>query len=68
MQNNYEATELHFENLRARYGNPIIILNLIKVSLPSFWSSSILSLYLHMNDNFLYAAVIAVIVIYLEDT
>ncbi|AQK75509.1 Phosphoinositide phosphatase SAC3 [Zea mays] len=30
MQNNYEATELHFENLRARYGNPIIILNLIK--------------------------------------
>ncbi|XP_066383463.1 phosphoinositide phosphatase SAC3-like isoform X1 [Miscanthus floridulus] len=30
MQNNYEATKLHFENLRARYGNPIIILNLIK--------------------------------------
>nr|CAB3451282.1 unnamed protein product [Digitaria exilis] len=28
--NNYEATKLHFENLRARYGNPIIILNLIK--------------------------------------
>ena len=36
MQNNYEATKLHFENLRARYGNPIIILNLIKVSLPSY--------------------------------
>ncbi|TVU12217.1 hypothetical protein EJB05_45850 [Eragrostis curvula] len=28
--NNYEATRLHFENLRSRYGNPIIILNLIK--------------------------------------
>ncbi|KQK19159.1 phosphoinositide phosphatase SAC2 [Brachypodium distachyon] len=27
---NYEATKLHFENLRRRYGNPIIILNLIK--------------------------------------
>ncbi|XP_062228336.1 phosphoinositide phosphatase SAC2-like [Phragmites australis] len=27
---NYEATRLHFENLRRRYGNPIIILNLIK--------------------------------------
>ncbi|XP_052158492.1 phosphoinositide phosphatase SAC3-like [Oryza glaberrima] len=27
---NYEATRLHFENLRIRYGNPIIILNLIK--------------------------------------
>ena len=36
MQNNYEATKLDFENLRARYGNPIIILNLIKVSLPSY--------------------------------
>ncbi|TVU28894.1 hypothetical protein EJB05_20431 [Eragrostis curvula] len=30
MDNNYEATRLHFENLRARYGDPIIILNLIK--------------------------------------
>ncbi|KAL9256002.1 Phosphoinositide phosphatase SAC2-like protein [Drosera capensis] len=27
---NYEATLLHFQNLVARYGNPIIILNLIK--------------------------------------
>ncbi|URE48885.1 SAC domain containing protein [Musa troglodytarum] len=27
---NYEATRLHFENLVKRYGNPIIILNLIK--------------------------------------
>ncbi|KAG8076962.1 hypothetical protein GUJ93_ZPchr0006g41741 [Zizania palustris] len=27
----YEATRLHFENLRSRYGNPIIILNLIKI-------------------------------------
>ncbi|XP_022715350.1 phosphoinositide phosphatase SAC2-like isoform X5 [Durio zibethinus] len=27
---NYEATKLHFENLVRRYGNPIIILNLIK--------------------------------------
>lgn len=34
MQNkdlNYEATRLHFDNLVKRYGNPIIILNLIKV-------------------------------------
>lgn len=28
---NYEATRLHFENLAKRYGNPVIILNLIKV-------------------------------------
>lgn len=28
---NYEATRLHFENLAKRYGNPIIIWNLIKV-------------------------------------
>ncbi|XP_050383838.1 phosphoinositide phosphatase SAC2-like [Argentina anserina] len=27
---NYEATRLHFKNLMERYGNPIIILNLIK--------------------------------------
>ncbi|XP_030968163.1 phosphoinositide phosphatase SAC2-like isoform X3 [Quercus lobata] len=27
---NYEATRLHFENLAKRYGNPILILNLIK--------------------------------------
>ncbi|KAK1307665.1 Phosphoinositide phosphatase SAC2 [Acorus calamus] len=27
---NFEATHLHFENLVKRYGNPIIILNLIK--------------------------------------
>ncbi|ESQ48566.1 hypothetical protein EUTSA_v10020086mg [Eutrema salsugineum] len=27
---NFEATRLHFENLARRYGNPIIILNLIK--------------------------------------
>ncbi|XVF86965.1 hypothetical protein PTKIN_Ptkin18bG0082700 [Pterospermum kingtungense] len=27
---NYEATRLHFENLARRYGNPVIILNLIK--------------------------------------
>ncbi|KAF2304218.1 hypothetical protein GH714_028610 [Hevea brasiliensis] len=27
---NYEATRLHFKNLVKRYGNPIIILNLIK--------------------------------------
>lgn len=27
----YEATRLHFEDLARRYGNPIIILNLIKV-------------------------------------
>lgn len=30
---NYQATRLHFENLVKRYGNPIIILNLIKVNL-----------------------------------
>lgn len=28
----YEATRLHFEDLVERYGNPIIVLNLIKVS------------------------------------
>ncbi|XP_042002393.1 phosphoinositide phosphatase SAC4-like isoform X1 [Salvia splendens] len=28
----YEATKLHFENLVKRYGNPIIILNLIKTN------------------------------------
>jgi hypothetical protein len=28
----YKATRLHFENLVLRYGNPIVILNLIKVS------------------------------------
>ncbi|XLT05837.1 hypothetical protein HN51_044586 [Arachis hypogaea] len=28
--NTFEATRLHFENLVKRYGNPIIILNLIK--------------------------------------
>jgi hypothetical protein len=27
----YEATKLHFEDLAQRYGQPIIILNLIKV-------------------------------------
>ncbi|KAL9262277.1 Phosphoinositide phosphatase SAC4-like protein [Drosera capensis] len=29
---NYEATRLHFQNLVERYGNPIIILNLIKTN------------------------------------
>ncbi|GLT56190.1 hypothetical protein SLA2020_292520 [Shorea laevis] len=29
-EQNYAATRLHFENLAKRYGNPIIILNLIK--------------------------------------
>ncbi|GAB2267516.1 hypothetical protein Dimus_002496 [Dionaea muscipula] len=29
---NYEATRLHFQNLAKRYGNPIIILNLIKTN------------------------------------
>ncbi|KAL8488168.1 hypothetical protein ACS0TY_024452 [Phlomoides rotata] len=28
----YEATRLHFENLAMRYGNPVIILNLIKTN------------------------------------
>jgi hypothetical protein len=27
----YKATELHFQNLAARYGNPIVVLNLVKV-------------------------------------
>jgi len=27
----YQATKLHFEDLAKRYGNPIIVLNLIKV-------------------------------------
>ena len=30
---NFEATRLHFENLVKRYGNPIVILNLIKVGI-----------------------------------
>ncbi|XAR49853.1 hypothetical protein NMG60_11004011 [Bertholletia excelsa] len=30
MDHKYQATRLHFENLAKRYGNPIIILNLIK--------------------------------------
>ncbi|KAL9242216.1 hypothetical protein vseg_016237 [Gypsophila vaccaria] len=29
---NYQATRLHFDNLALRYGNPIIILNLIKTT------------------------------------
>jgi hypothetical protein len=29
----YDATRLHFEDLANRYGNPIIILSLIKVCL-----------------------------------
>lgn len=28
----YESTKMHFEDLVKRYGNPIIVLNLIKVS------------------------------------
>ena len=32
----FEATKLHFENLVKRYGNPIIILNLIKVGIFTF--------------------------------
>ncbi|AQL09239.1 Phosphoinositide phosphatase SAC2 [Zea mays] len=31
----YKATRLHFENLALRYGNPVIILNLIKASAAS---------------------------------
>ncbi|CAA3013965.1 phosphoinositide phosphatase SAC3-like isoform X1 [Olea europaea subsp. europaea] len=31
-EQNYESTRLHFENLVKRYGNPIIILNLIKTN------------------------------------
>lgn len=31
----YEATQLHFENLSRRYGNPIVILDLIKVGIPA---------------------------------
>ncbi|XP_010537649.1 PREDICTED: phosphoinositide phosphatase SAC5-like isoform X2 [Tarenaya hassleriana] len=31
-ERNYEATKHHFENLKQRYGDPIIILNLIKAS------------------------------------
>lgn len=29
---NYQATRLHFENLAKRYGNPVIVLNLIKTN------------------------------------
>lgn len=38
---NYEATRLHFENLVKRYGNPIIILNLIKVIILSLCTINI---------------------------
>lgn len=36
---NFDATRLHFDNLVKRYGNPIIILNLIKVGM-SFYPFS----------------------------
>jgi hypothetical protein len=32
-QHNYKATRLHFKNLVKRYGKPIVILSLLKVSL-----------------------------------
>lgn len=33
----YQATKQHFEDLASRYGNPIIVLNLIKVILDYVW-------------------------------
>lgn len=36
----YEATKLHFDDLSQRYGNPIIVLNLIKVINITFLISS----------------------------
>lgn len=47
---NYEATRLHFENLAKRYGNPIIILNLIKVNLFFFFFWKEVNLF---SDKFL---------------
>lgn len=44
---NYEATKLHFENLVKRYGNPIILLNLIRVSFFNFWGTKVVFSYLH---------------------
>ncbi|PWZ07771.1 Phosphoinositide phosphatase SAC2 [Zea mays] len=49
---NYEATRLHFENLRKRYGNPIIILNLIKLHLESVGSFTYKSKVIHENHPF----------------
>lgn len=38
----YQSTKLHFEDLAKRYGNPIIVLNLIKVIGRSFIVSFLL--------------------------
>lgn len=41
----YQATRLHFENLVKRYGNPVIILNLIKVGLCSLTNGPLVAFY-----------------------
>lgn len=47
---NYGATRLHFENLVKRYGNPIIILNLIKVRL-LIWMNIDASLFATLSNK-----------------
>ena len=44
----YEATRLHFEDLAKRYGNPIIVLNLIKVLFHFYWH------WLSVNNKIIY--------------
>ncbi|GAA0165237.1 phosphatase [Lithospermum erythrorhizon] len=48
---NYDATKLHFENLVMRYGNPIIILNLIKASEKKPRESILLAEFAHAIDT-----------------
>lgn len=48
----YQATKLHFENLAKRYGNPIIILNLIKVYLFIYcWTDAANVAHLSFNSH-----------------
>lgn len=47
---NYAATKLHFENLVMRYGNPIIILNLIKACEKKPRESILLAEFAHAID------------------
>jgi len=45
----FEATRLHFENLVMRYGNPIIILNLIKVGISTCVRKSLTRFYFSIS-------------------
>lgn len=50
----YQATKLHFEDLVERYGNPIVVLNLIKVQFLFFGAFSFSALWkiahVHLMD------------------